>query len=85
MVKQKGNKKRDMYDNWEELENSIKNCNKCKLCFDRTNIVFGIGDKSADIMLIGEGPGADEDKQGIPFVGKAGKLMDKAFEGLRNK
>ena len=74
-----------MYDNWEELEKSITNCNKCKLCFDRTNIVFGMGDRNADIMLIGEGPGADEDKQGLPFVGKAGRLMDKAFEGLRNK
>lgn len=71
-----------MYDNWEELENSIINCKKCKLCQNRTNIVFGIGNKNADIMLIGEGPGADEDKQGIPFVGKAGQLMNKAFEGL---
>ena len=71
-----------MYNNWEDLENSIINCNKCKLCKNRTNIVFGIGNKNADIMLIGEGPGADEDKQGIPFVGKAGQLMNKAFEGL---
>ncbi len=71
-----------MYNNWEELEESIKNCNKCKLCKTRLNIVFGVGNKNADIMLIGEGPGADEDKQGEPFVGKAGKLMDKAFEGL---
>lgn len=71
-----------MYDNWEELENSIINCKKCKLCQNRSNIVFGIGNKNADIMLIGEGPGADEDKQGIPFVGRAGQLMNKAFEGL---
>ena len=70
-----------MYNNWEELEKSIINCKKCKLCQNRTNIVFGIGNKNADIMLIGEGPGADEDKQGIPFVGKAGQLMNKAFEG----
>ena len=75
----KGNK---MYNNWEELEESIENCNKCKLCKTRLNIVFGTGNKNADIMLIGEGPGADEDRQGIPFVGRAGKLMDKAFEGL---
>lgn len=71
-----------MYDNWEELENSIKECNKCKLCNGRKNIVFGQGNKNADIMFIGEGPGADEDIQGLPFVGKAGKLMNKAFEGL---
>ena len=71
-----------MYDNWEELENSIINCSKCKLASNRNNIVFGVGNKNADIMFIGEGPGADEDAQGIPFVGKAGKLMDMAFEGI---
>ena len=71
-----------MYDNWEELEQSIVNCNKCKLCTNRTNIVFGVGNKEADIMIIGEGPGADEDKQGEPFVGKAGQLMNKALTGL---
>lgn len=71
-----------MYDNWEELEESIKNCNKCKLCNGRRNIVFGTGNKETDLMLIGEGPGADEDIQGIPFVGKAGQLMNKAFIGL---
>ena len=71
-----------MYNNWEELEESIENCKKCKLCENRTNIVFGTGNKNADIMCIGEGPGADEDKQGIPFVGRAGQLMNKAFEGL---
>ena len=71
-----------MFDNWEDLEKSINNCNKCKLCNNRTNIVFGCGNKNADVMFIGEGPGADEDLQGIPFVGKAGKLMDMAFEGI---
>lgn len=71
-----------MYNNWEELEDSIVNCKKCKLCTNRTKIVFGQGNKEADIMFIGEGPGADEDSQGIPFVGKAGKLMNRAFEGL---
>lgn len=71
-----------MFDNWKELEQSIVNCNKCKLCVNRKNIVFGQGNKNADIMFIGEGPGADEDIQGLPFVGKAGKLMNMAFEGL---
>ena len=71
-----------MFDNWEKLENSIKDCKKCKLCTNRSNIVFGTGNKEADIMFIGEGPGADEDTQGIPFVGKAGQLMNKAFEGI---
>ena len=69
-----------MYESWEELEQSIVNCNKCKLCKTRQNIVFGTGNKNATIMFIGEGPGADEDAQGEPFVGKAGKLMNMAFE-----
>lgn len=71
-----------MFENWEELEKSIENCQKCKLCNGRTNIVFGVGNKTADVMFIGEGPGADEDRLGEPFVGKAGKLMDQAFEGV---
>lgn len=71
-----------MYETWEELENEIKDCKKCKLCSGRSHIVFGEGNRQADVMLIGEGPGADEDKQGIPFVGKAGQLMNKAFEAL---
>ena len=71
-----------MFNTWEELEESIKNCEKCKLCKTRKNIVFGSGNREASIMFIGEGPGADEDEMGMPFVGKAGKLMDKAFEGV---
>lgn len=74
-----------MCDNWEELEKQIENCNKCKLCSKRTNIVFGKGNKEADVMFIGEGPGADEDRLGKPFVGKAGQLMDKAFSALEIK
>ena len=68
-----------MFENWEELEKSIINCNKCKLYKTRKNIVFGTGNKDAEIMFIGEGPGADEDMQGEPFVGRAGKLMNMAF------
>ena len=71
-----------MYETWEELENSIKDCSKCKLCKTRQNIVFGVGNKNADVMFIGEGPGADEDMQGEPFVGKAGKLMNMAFQAV---
>ena len=71
-----------MYDDWESLENSIVDCKKCRLCENRTNIVFGQGNRNADVMFIGEGPGADEDIQGLPFVGKAGKLMNCALEGL---
>lgn len=71
-----------MYETFEELEKNIQNCSKCKLCNNRTNIVLGVGNKKAKVMFIGEGPGADEDIQGIPFVGKAGKLMDQAFKGI---
>ena len=71
-----------MYEKMEELEDAIRNCSRCKLCKNRTNIVFGIGNENANIMFIGEVPGAVEDKQGIPFVGKAGQLMNKAFDAL---
>ena len=71
-----------MYEKMEELQEIIKNCNKCKLCQKRKNIVFGVGNENAKIMFIGEGPGADEDEQGIPFVGKAGKLMNNAFDAI---
>lgn len=71
-----------MYDNWKDLEKSILDCRKCRLCSNRTNIVFGQGNKNAKLMFIGEGPGADEDRQGIPFVGKAGQLMNNAFQAL---
>lgn len=71
-----------MMNSWEELENSCKNCNKCKLAQGRNDVVIGCGNKNAKLMFIGEGPGADEDAQGIPFVGKAGKLMNMAFAGI---
>ena len=71
-----------MYNNWEELEEVVKQCRKCRLCETRKNVVFGVGNREADIMFIGEGPGADEDAQCEPFVGKAGKLMNMAFDML---
>lgn len=71
-----------MFENLEEIKDVVKKCEKCGLCKGRTNTVFGVGNENADIMFIGEGPGADEDREGIPFVGKAGKLMDQAFIGL---
>ena len=61
---------------WDELENLCKSCTKCSLCQTRTNVVFGVGPKDADILFVGEGPGEQEDLQGEPFVGAAGKLLD---------
>ena len=63
-------------DVWQELEHKCLNCTNCELCKGRHNVVFGVGNKNADIMFIGEGPGEQEDLQGVPFVGPAGKLLD---------
>ena len=61
---------------WEELEQTCKQCQGCPLAETRTHVVFGVGNRQADILLIGEGPGEQEDLQGVPFVGPAGKLLD---------
>ena len=62
--------------NWEQLEQNCNRCDRCRLCGTRTNVVFGVGNRNAEIMFIGEGPGEQEDLQGEPFVGPAGKLLD---------
>lgn len=61
---------------WEELENQCNHCTNCSLCNTRNNVVFGVGSRDARIMFVGEGPGEQEDLQGEPFVGPAGKLLD---------
>lgn len=61
---------------WDELEASIRECTRCGLCRQRKQAVPGVGDRSADWMVVGEGPGAEEDLRGEPFVGAAGKLLD---------
>ena len=61
---------------WEELKRACAACQRCGLCHTRHNVVFGVGIEDADILLIGEGPGEQEDLTGIPFVGPAGKLLD---------
>ena len=65
-----------MEDRWEILEQECSHCRECALCQTRKNVVFGVGNPQAEIMLVGEGPGANEDEQGIPFVGKAGQFLD---------
>jgi DNA polymerase len=67
---------------WEELENASRSCDKCPLGKTKTNTVFGVGNKNADLMFVGEAPGESEDKSGIPFVGRAGKLLDKYLEAV---
>ncbi len=71
-----------MFEELSEVEEVVKKCEKCNLCTNRTNAVFGEGNVDAEVMFIGEGPGADEDAEGLPFVGKAGKLMNNAFIGI---
>ena len=61
---------------WEKLEQACMNCTRCGLCETRNNVVFGVGPRDADVMFVGEGPGQQEDLQGEPFVGAAGKLLD---------
>ena len=60
----------------KNLEKIVKNCSKCPLKDGRTNVVFGSGNVNADVMIIGEAPGKNEDEQGLPFVGKAGQYLD---------
>ena len=66
--------------NWEALEQTCKSCQKCALADTRHNVVFGVGPRDAEVMCIGEGPGENEDLQGEPFVGRAGKLLDDMLE-----
>ena len=63
-------------DSWESLRAECLRCRGCGLWETRTNVVFGVGNPKAEIMLIGEGPGQNEDEQGVPFVGRAGQLLD---------
>ena len=65
---------------WEELERACRSCQRCALADGRHNVVFGVGPKNTEIMCIGEGPGENEDLQGEPFVGRAGKLLDDMLE-----
>ena len=62
---------------WNQLKERCESCQNCSLGRTRTNLVFGVGNQHADLMLVGEAPGQAEDEQGIPFVGAAGKLLDR--------
>ncbi len=69
-----------------EVRAILGDCTRCRLCHGRTHLVFGVGSEDADVMFIGEGPGADEDRKGEPFVGKAGQLLTRIIEnGMQMK
>ena len=72
----------ESYNSLDELENNISDCQKCALGSTRTKFVYGVGNPNADLMLIGEAPGAEEDKKGIPFVGRAGKLLTDILKAI---
>ncbi|MBR5500740.1 MAG: uracil-DNA glycosylase [Clostridia bacterium] len=67
---------------WDILENACRSCTRCRLSENRTNVVIGRGHSAAPVLFVGEGPGRQEDEQGLPFVGQAGALLDLACAGL---
>jgi len=68
-----------------KIQQDIGDCRRCRLCEQRNKIVFGSGDERAGLVFVGEGPGADEDAQGFPFVGRAGQLLTQMIEGTASK
>lgn len=68
--------------NFETLKRECLTCRRCPLCETRTNVVFGTGVPDAEVLFVGEGPGASEDAQGEPFVGKSGQLLDHYLEAI---
>ena len=70
---------------WEELESRVMECQKCPLARTRKNVVFGLGARDADLLFVGEAPGEQEDLQGVPFVGRAGQLLDKILAAINLK
>lgn len=69
-------------EDWDGLREQVLACRRCRLCETRTQAVFGVGARDADLMVIGEGPGADEDRTGEPFVGRAGRLLDEMLAAI---
>jgi len=72
-------------DTLESIRADIGDCKRCRLCQQRNKIVFGVGNEQARLVFVGEGPGADEDAQGIPFVGRAGQLLTQMIENTASK
>jgi DNA polymerase len=67
---------------WDRLHAAVRACRACALCETRTQTVFGVGNRDADLMIVGEAPGADEDRQGEPFVGRAGQLLNRMLAAV---
>ena len=72
-------------DTLVKIQEDIGDCKRCRLCEARTKIVFGSGNQDAKLVFVGEGPGADEDVQGVPFVGRAGQLLTQMIENTAAK
>lgn len=70
------------YTDWKTLEEACRACTACPLAAARKHVVFGTGNPAAEILFVGEGPGANEDEQGEPFVGRAGQLLDKMLAAV---
>src|SRR5215475_1862373 len=70
------------WPNLDALREEAIACARCPLAATRTQVVFGVGDPDADLVFVGEGPGAEEDRQGVPFVGRAGGLLTRLIEGI---
>jgi DNA polymerase len=69
-------------DTWDAVAAEVAGCTRCELHQCRTNTVFGVGDRAADWLVVGEAPGAEEDRQGEPFVGRAGQLLNAMLQGI---
>jgi uracil-DNA glycosylase family 4 len=76
------NERRRVPADWDGLAAEVAGCRACGLCNARKQVVFGVGDRQADWMFVGEGPGAEEDERGEPFVGQAGKLLDAMLQAI---
>ena len=74
-----------MHYDWQTLKQAVEQCDKCRLCETRTHVAFGEGDPNAALMFVGEGPGQEEDRLGRPFVGPAGRLLDRMLAAIDMK
>lgn len=72
----------ELPQDWDALAAQVRDCRSCKLCTTRNRTVFGIGGRASPVLIVGEGPGADEDAKGEPFVGRAGRLLDEMLKAI---